>query len=57
MKQFSEVQKIVIFGSSVTSARNPWSDIDAYVELSKEVTMKRPALSVPLDLWTKMIDY
>lgn len=29
----SNIRKIIIFGSSVTSACNPWSDIDVYFEL------------------------
>lgn len=46
------VKKIVIFGSSVTSACNPWSDIDVYVVLQEECRLRKPKLSVPIDLWT-----
>lgn len=46
------VEKIVIFGSSVTSACNPWSDIDVYVVLLEECHLRKPKLSVPIDLWT-----
>ena len=31
------IKKIVIFGSSVTSACNPWSDIDVYFEMEHDV--------------------
>lgn len=51
-KAVDAVHKIVIFGSSVTSACNPWSDIDVYVELDSEVNLKRPHFEVPIDLWT-----
>lgn len=47
-----QVEKILIFGSSVTAACNPWSDIDIYVQLQEEVRLKRPLLPVPVDLWT-----
>lgn len=30
------IQKIIVFGSSVTKACNPWSDIDVYFEKKKE---------------------
>ena len=30
------IRKIIIFGSSVTKACNPWSDIDVYFEKKKE---------------------
>lgn len=33
----SNVKKLTIFGSSVTSACHPWSDIDAYFEISEPV--------------------
>lgn len=46
------VRKIVVFGSSVTSACNPWSDIDLYVELSAEKNIRAPRVEVPVDLWT-----
>lgn len=36
-KEHEEIQKIIIFGSSVTSACNPWSDIDVYFQLSKPI--------------------
>lgn len=46
------VKKIIIFGSSVTSACNPWSDIDVYVELSEKTFLERPKLGTELDIWT-----
>ena len=30
------VRKLVVFGSSVTAACNPWSDIDIYFDLERE---------------------
>lgn len=33
--QDSNITKIIIFVSSITSARNPWSDIDVYVEMKE----------------------
>lgn len=30
------IKKIIVFGSSVTKACNPWSDIDVYFEKEKE---------------------
>ena len=35
-KEDRNVKKIIIFGSSVTSRCNPWSDIDIYYEFEKE---------------------
>ena len=29
------INKIIIFGSSVTSACNPWSDIDIYIDFGE----------------------
>lgn len=48
----TSVRRIVIFGSSVTSACNPWSDIDVYVELDEEQHVRVPQLEVPTDVWT-----
>lgn len=36
-KNDKNVKKIIIFGSSVTGACNPWSDIDIYFELENPV--------------------
>ena len=47
------VRRIIIFGSSITSACNPWSDIDVYVELDKEKNLPASGVTeVPVDLWT-----
>lgn len=35
-KNNPNVKKIIIFGSSITSGCNPWSDIDIYFEMEKE---------------------
>ncbi len=35
-KDDKNIKKIIIFGSSVTSRCNPWSDIDIYFEFKKE---------------------
>lgn len=47
-----QVKKVIVFGSSVTSACNPWSDIDVYVELTEDVSIRKPRVGVPVDLWT-----
>lgn len=52
LKDNENVQRIVIFGSSVTSACNPWSDIDVYIELLEDVRLRLPKLENPVDLWT-----
>lgn len=52
-KKDDNIRKIIIFGSSVTSACNPWSDIDIYVEMLEK--KRRPATGikeVSLDIWT-----
>ena len=45
-KKEPNVEKLIIFGSSVTSACNPWSDIDAYFEI------KEPMNNLPLEKYT-----
>ena len=35
-KKDKNIKKIIIFGSSITSLCNPWSDIDIYFEFKKE---------------------
>lgn len=44
-------KKIVIFGSSVTSLCNPWSDIDVYVELLTETKIRKPKCDILFDVW------
>lgn len=52
-KDDSNVEKIIIFGSSVTSACNPWSDIDVYMQVKEPVNrIKKPKCVVPFDIWT-----
>ena len=52
-KDDSNIVKVIIFGSSVTSACNPWSDIDVYVEVKKPVErFSKPGCVVPFDIWT-----
>ena len=36
-KEDPNIKRITVFGSSVTSACNPWSDIDVYFELERPV--------------------
>lgn len=56
--QDSNITKIIIFGSSITSACNPWSDIDVYVEMKEDKQWPRIDVhEVPLDKWTNfMVD-
>ena len=35
-KTIPDVRKAIVFGSSVTAACNPWSDIDIYYEMEKD---------------------
>lgn len=50
--KLEEVKKIIVFGSSVTAACNPWSDIDLFVQIDREIRLKKPRIEVPIDLWT-----
>lgn len=52
LQKNTNVRKIVVFGSSVTSACNPWSDIDLYVELNTEQNLRLPRVEALVDLWT-----
>lgn len=52
-----DVSKVVVFGSSITSACNPWSDLDVYVEYKGEASKLiyptgENALEAPIDIWT-----
>lgn len=57
IKKTGIAKKIVIFGSSVRSVCNPWSDIDIYCEIDKPFEPQEPyrffdhALDVSIDLW------
>lgn len=46
------ILKVIIFGSSVTSACNPWSDVDVYYEMLNE--SYRPCIFTEssIDGWT-----
>ncbi len=48
------IQKIIIFGSSVTCLCNPWSDIDLYVEMKEKRRLGAfgSEVEAPLDKWT-----
>lgn len=52
LKEYESVQKIVVFGSSVTHKCTYESDIDLYVELSKEEHVKSYSVDCPVDFWT-----
>lgn len=52
LKQYREVKKIIVFGSSVTYKCNYESDLDIYVELSKNINVKKYNLDCPVDFWT-----
>lgn len=48
----TNIRKVVIFGSSVTSACNPWSDIDVYFELDSDLNLPIFRLENSIDAWT-----
>lgn len=51
-RQDPNIKKVVIFGSNATSACNPWSDIDIYLEMDKEKLMPVFGLKeVATDMW------
>lgn len=52
VKADRNIKRVMIFGSSVTSACNPWSDIDVYYE--KEQNLKYPVVICEsgLDKWS-----
>jgi len=52
LKEFAEVQNITIFGSSTTYKCNYDSDIDVYVELDKDINVKKYNVDCPVDFWT-----
>ena len=56
-KKDENITKVIIFGSSVTSLCNPWSDIDVYMEMKEEKLMPVFRLEVPVDKWNNfMVD-
>lgn len=52
IKEYAEVEKIYIFGSSVEERCTYESDIDVYVELTKDINVKNYNVDVPVDFWT-----
>lgn len=48
----ANVRRIVVFGSSVTYACNPWSDLDLYLELEEERHYSFFGMATDVDLWT-----
>ena len=50
LRKCETVEKVIIFGSSVTSACNPWSDIDIYLKLKEEVNIRYAKTHVIEDL-------
>lgn len=52
LKQYDSVKKVVVFGSSITYKCNYDSDIDLYVELSKDENVKSYSIETPVDFWT-----
>ena len=51
----SNIKEIIIFGSSVTSACNPWSDIDVYFDLEEDKPLPYFGISTGLDAWTNFL--
>lgn len=47
-----QVKRIILFGSSVTTHCNVWSDVDLYVDLSEDVMLSKRGLDFDCDLWT-----
>ena len=47
-----QVQRIILFGSSVTTHCNVCSDVDLYVDLSEDVRLSKRGLDFDCDLWT-----
>lgn len=48
----TNIRKVIIFGSSVTSACNPWSDIDVYFDLIEDMPLPFFGITTGLDAWT-----
>ena len=52
-KKDTNIQRVIIFGSSITPLCNPWSDIDVYADMLEDKNF--PSLGVyevPVDKWT-----
>lgn len=52
LKDFDAVNKVVVFGSSVEERCSYESDIDLYVELKKDINVKKYNTNTPVDFWT-----
>lgn len=52
LKQYESVQKVTVFGSSITYKCNYDSDIDIFVELNKDENVKTYNVDCPVDFWT-----
>lgn len=52
LKDYKEVKRVIVFGSSTEERCNYESDIDLYVELSSEASIKKYNVEKPVDLWT-----
>ena len=52
MKENASVEKIIIFGSSITDRCHIDSDVDVYVQLSDPVPISFAACDFVYDLWT-----
>ena len=50
------VKRAIVFGSSVTSACNPWSDIDIYFELEQRKP-NLPTYPSPTAVWDKWTNF
>lgn len=46
------VKRVIIFGSSTTSACNPWSDIDVYYELYENKDIPSTLTIRSIDSWS-----
>ena len=51
-KKLPHIKRIIIFGSSVTTRCNPWSDIDIYFDTEQEMT-QFPVVKNTEAVWDK----
>jgi len=51
LKSFKVVNKVIVFGSSITHKCHEDSDIDIYVELDENVNVKAYNVDCPVDYW------
>ncbi len=52
LRRDENVQKVTVFGSSVTEQSHIGSDLDLYVVLNQDRRILLPAFNFPFDLWT-----